>query len=444
MKRITYYIFSAFLLLSMAACKDFLDVKPKGVVLPEKLTDYEGILNSLTMTQTFPAALMYCTDDYYGEYSPIDKSIQANMYLWRQELDINDQVSPVIWGQLYRVIYDANVIIKHVMSSKDGSDQKKREVLGEALVVRADAYFTLLTVFAKAYDPASATKDPGLPLITSNDVTEKTPPRSSLQATLDTIINNSVRAAEVLPQSNLNRYRGTRYTAYGLLSRVYLYMGDYVNSAKYANQALQASHQLIDYNTITSAAGIPVSDLNPEILWQKASDDYSIPSFLLYTDDLKTYFNSDDLRYTYLTLTNAKGLGRGSSPGRANFGITFAEMYLNVAEAAARDKDVTKAMELVNKIRKVRIKTAAYQPLTAINPEDALTEVLRERRRELAYGGLRWADMKRLDREGRMPEVIRKNRKTGEVQGSLTPHSKLYTFQIPIRVRNFNPKMEIN
>ncbi|WEK18293.1 MAG: RagB/SusD family nutrient uptake outer membrane protein [Candidatus Pedobacter colombiensis] len=444
MKKILFYIFNALMLMGIASCKDFLEVKPKGVILPEKLSDYENMLNSPTMTQTFPSALMYCTDDYYGEYSPVAPSIDANMFLWRREIDLNDQVSPAIWGLLYRVIYDANVIVKNAMQTKDAPEQRKKEVLGEALLVRSDAYFTLLTVFAKAYDPATAGADPGLPLVTSSDVTGSTPPRSGLRATLDTIVNNTMMASEYLPLSNLNRYRGTKAAAYGLLSRIYLYMADYPNAAKYAELGLKANHQLLDYNTYTNKNGMPVTDLNPEILWQRASEYYGVPAFLLYSDDLKTYFNATDLRYSLLTSTNAKGLNRAVPPGRANFGITFQELYLNVAEAAARGNDVPKAMETVNKIRKKRIKTVNYQDLTAGNSEAALAIVLAERRRELAYSGQRWMDMKRLDREGRMSEVIRVNKKSGVILTTLKPHSKEYTFQIPTRVRRFNPQMEIN
>jgi len=451
MKKILYCIFSAFLLLSIASCKDgFLDVKPKGVIIPEKLSDYESLLNSLTMMQTFPSALLYNTDDYYVEYAPIERSTAANMYFWRQEADVNDEVSPAIWGQLYRVIYDANVIIKNAMRTNGESEQRKKEVLGEALLVRSDAYFSLLTAFAKAYDPATAGTDPGLPLITSNDVTETAPQRSRLKATLDTILNNAVQAANDLPLTNINRYRGTKAAAYGFLARVYLYIGDYPNVDKYANLALQTNHQLIDYNTITNKNGIPVSDLNPEILWQRACEEFILPTQMLYSDNLKAQFDvtdpfkSNDLRYVFLTTSNSKGISRNSPPGRTNFGVTFPELYLSVAEVAARSGQLNKAMDLVNKIRMVRIKKAAYQPLTASDGETALAIVLAERRRELVFGGLRWMDMKRLDKEGRMPELQRINRRTGEVLATLKPHSKAYTLQIPGRVRKFNPNMDIN
>lgn len=443
-KEIPVCLFVLSLLFFLPSCKDFLEVKPKGVIIPEKLSDYENILNSFTMTQTFPSALLYCTDDYYEDYSPIDRSVQANMFFWRREVDVNDQVSPAIWGQLYRVIYDANVIVKHVMNAKEGTVQKKKEVLGEALLVRANAYFTLLTAFAKAYDPATAGTDPGLPLITSNDVTEVAPQRSRLQTTLDSIINNAQRAVEYLPLNNLNRYRSTRAGAQGFLARVYLYIGDYQKAGSYSEEALKAAHQLINYNTLGSKDDLPVTDLNPEILWQRASDEFNLPNFMLYSDNLKGYFNASDLRYTLFSGTNAKGLYRSVARGWGNFGITFPELYLNVAETAARANQLSKAMEMLNKIRVLRIKSNAYQPLTASDPESALAAVLAERRRELAFGDLRWMDMKRLDKENRMPDVQRINRKTGALLATLKAHSKDYTLQIPVRVRNFNPKMELN
>ncbi len=265
-----------------------------------------------------------------------------------------------------------------------------------------------------------------------------------MQASLDTIVNDLKQAASFLPDRNVNRYRGTTYAAYGLLARIYLYMGNFSQAGLYTDMALEAPYQLLDYNNYESSFDFPDSDQNPEILWQRACDDYQVPTFMLYSEDLKTYFNDDDLRYELLTTINSQGLNRVAPTGRANFGITFPELYLNKAEVAARNNEVDTAMSLLNRLRKMRIKTAAYQPLSAASQEDAIMEVLAERRREMAFSGQRWMDMKRLDREGRMQEIKRINPVTGEVITSLAPHSKGYTFQIPVRVRRFNPDMQIN
>jgi hypothetical protein len=437
------YILLFFVAITASSCKKFLDIKPKGIIIPEKVADYEGLLNAPSMTKTFPLNLLDFTDDNFNTFEATVQSATANGYYWRPIITINEKVSPDVWGPLYRSIYSANVIVNGVKGAVGGSDIQKQSIYAEALVVRANCYLDLLTVFAKAYDPATAGSDPGLPLVTSTDMNDKTPARSSLKATLESMIGDLNVAADALPTSNVNRYRATKYAAYGLLSRIYLYMTDYVNAKKYTDMALQAPHALLNYNTYATYLLVPVSDLNPEVLWQRAAVSGS-PIFMLYSADLKTYFNASDIRYEFLTVTNNNGLGRGSFLGVYNFGITFPEMYLTRAELLAREGKFNDAMSVVNMLRKNRIRTAGYADQSAVSAEDALIKVLAERRRELAYSGLRWFDMKRLDLESRMPEVKRMNTTTQSIEASLPPHSPKYTFEIPIRVSAFNPGMELN
>lgn len=437
------YIFLVLLALMASSCKKFLEVKPKGIIIPEKLADYEGLLNAPSMTKTFPINLLDFTDDNLNTFEVTVQSPTANGYYWRPVITINEKASPDVWGSLYRCIYSANVVINGSGSAADGSDVQKQSVLSEALVVRANCYLELLTVFAKAYNPATAATDPGMPMVTSTDVNDKVPSRSSVQATLDAIIADLKKAVESLPASNINRYRPTKYAAYGLLSRIYLYMADYTNAKIYTDLALQGPHSILNYNNYATYTLMPVYDLNPEVLWQRAAVS-GTPIFMLYSDDLNGYFNSSDIRYEFLTVTSNKGVGRASLPGEYNFGITYPEMYLVRAELMAREGKLTEAMSVINTFRKNRIRNAAYADQSAASSEDALAKVLAERRRELAYSGLRWFDMKRLDQEGRMPEVKRINPKTGAVEATLPPKSPNYTFEIPIRVSAFNPNMELN
>ncbi len=426
-----------------SSCDKFFDVKPKGLVLPETVSDYEAMLNSPTMTRTFQLNLLHFADDIHNSADELNVSPAVNGYYWRPIITINEKFSPDIWGPLYRVIYNSNVIIKGVPNSTGGTEEERQGVISEALVIRANAYFEMLTVFAKAYDASTAATDPGLPLVTSTSVVDKAPGRSSLQATLDSIINDVTKASISLPQSNINRYRVTNYIAYGLLSRVYLYMADYANAKKYTDMALQAPHGFLDYNTMADYQDAPAYELSPEVLWQRTSASGG-PTFMIYSEDLNSYFDTTDLRYSLLTVTNNNGLGRSGFRGAYNFGITFPELYLTKAELLAREGNYEEAMEIVNMLRKYRIKTDSYVEQTAASGNEAFEKVLAERRRELAYSGLRWFDMKRLDQEGLMPEVKRINRETMEVITTLPPNSPKYTFEIPVRVQMFNPEMELN
>jgi len=59
---------------------------------------------------------------------------------------------------------------------------------------------------------------------------------------------------------------------------------------------------------------------------------------------------------------------------------------------------------------------------------EALDTILVERRKELAFRGLRWSDLRRLNKEG---WGIMLNRNLNGVPYTLPPNSELYTLPIP-------------
>lgn len=444
MKRYLIYCFVCGLWsFGLSGCDSFLDVKPKGVLLPETLQDYEAMLNSPTMTRTFPIILLDFTDDLYHDFDLLNRSASANGYYWRAVLTENEKANPDVWGPLYRVIYNTNVIINGAPQASDATASEIESVVAEALVIRAACYLDLLTVFANAYDPETAAADSGLPLVTSISVTDQAPNRSSVQETLNLMIGDVRRAIEALPAHPINRYRVSTFAAHGLLARIYLYMGAFDEALMHTNHALEGSHQLLNYNDYATDSEVPSYERNPEVLWQRAAVS-GTPLFMLYSDDLLSYLNETDKRFEFLTVANNSGFGRSSFAGSYNFGITYPELYLTKAEVLARKGETEAAMDLVNHIRRHRIRTGDYVVQTALTTDEALDYILSERRRELAFSGLRWFDMKRLDREGRMPEIHRIDRGDRSVLATLAPHGANYTFEIPIRVRMFNPAMPLN
>ena len=425
-----------------ASCNKFLEVKPKGVILPETVSDYEGLLNSSSLTETFPSHILYFADDVQGQFRITDRSSAANAYYWKNQLEQNAEVSPPIWGLLYRSIYNTNIIIRYVEEATEGSDQQKKQLLGEAMAIKADCYFNLLTTYAKAYDASSASTDPGLPLVTTTDVTEKTPERSSVAATIDEIISLLKQAADYLPSASISRIRANKYAAYAILARVYLYMHDMENASLYAGKALEADHELLDYNNYTRET-LPAAEASPETIWMRLSDDWGLPAFMIYSDDLLQYFGDDDLRIPMFR-RDPLPITRTYANGNPGFGPSFPEMYLIVAEAAAKQGHTQQAIDLLNMLREKRIRIDMYTELSAGTPEEALDMVMAERRREMAFSGQRWMDMKRLDAENRMPAVVRKNYETGETEATLEPGGSAYTLEIPTRVLQFNPEMTKN
>ena len=437
-----FQLFILFLFVTVfIGCKKFLDVVPKGVVIPEKVEEFNLMLNSAPLTSSFPQQLLYASDDINTPYSKTDNNPDANAYFWSTQLNNSVEASPAVWGPLYRSIYNTNVIINKVMDARDGTEKKKKQILGEALTFRAAFYFDLATFYTKAYDKQTASTAPGIPLVTSTDVTEKTPPRASLQATFDTIVTNLKTAAEYLPVSNVSNARINKYAAYGLLSRVYLYMQDYTNAELYAGKALKGAHALVDYNDYV----VPLSEDNTDILWHRLPNDIAAIFYVTYSNELIDLYGDDDLRKELLAV-DYYGIGEYYWGGYdyGSFGISFPEIYLTQAEALARSGKIGEAMDIVNLIRVKRIANYAYEPVEATSKEEALKIVLNERRLELPLRGTRWMDMKRLDAQGKMPVVERVDVFTAEVLEKLAPKSTHYTFEIPSRVLMFNPNMEKN
>ena len=143
-------------------------------------------------------------------------------------------------------------------------------------------------------------------------------------------------------------------------------------------------------------------------------------------------YHPDDLRLPLYYQLNTRGyysIKRGYTRSLYAFtGLATDELYLIKAECAARRDDVPAAQTYLNELLVHRFRTGTYTPLSFSNGEDALTHVLRERRKELVWRGLRWQDLKRLNREG---HNITLTRQVNGITYTLPPNDPRYVFPIP-------------
>ncbi|MDR2285305.1 MAG: RagB/SusD family nutrient uptake outer membrane protein [Sphingobacterium sp.] len=435
------YILGLIVAVSMfSSCDKYLEVEPKGIVIPKRFEEFNAILNAEINTNCYPDHLAYASDDVYAPHPLIAQDPLANAYFWREIIDVDNDAAPAIWGPLYRQIYNTNIIINNIGAVTDASEEKKKQLLGEALAERANAHFVLVTAFTKAYDPATAGRLPGIPWVTYTDVTTATPPRTTLQETMGLILADLKDAEGYLSTSRLNKTRFNKAVAQAILSRVYLYMGNFEEARKYAELALKEPHKIIDYNNYPSPS--PSQDKNTEILWLRTTTYRVLIYDLRYSNDLVNTFAADDLRMklfaflnngTYMRLDNYWGL----------YGIRFSELKLTQAEALAQANDLDGALKILNELRALRIASPSYQPVVSTNKTEVLKWVLSERRRELAFGSNRWMDMKRLAKLG-LGEPARRQSVDHKDLLSIDPATYSYTFEIPSRVLIFNPGMPKN
>jgi hypothetical protein len=439
-----------------SGCKKYLDIKPKGYLIPQTVEDFENLLNNFEMVKPISSTLEVFTDDYYlpkfdkNKYT-INPVNQA--YLWAPNV-FNSQVEykyDSFYNQLYNNIYHYNAVINEVDKAPGGTAERKAIVKARARLGRALSYWYLINLYAKPYNAATAATDPGVNLPTSTDINAKLAARNNVQDCFAFILNDLNEAIPFLPLSASNGFQFTKGAGYGVLARTYLMMARYVESGAAARAALKTNDKLVDYNseyTTFSWAGYnflswketgPLQNLlmpeNLLVLNYTINSDFAVPPL---TEQL---FAADDIRrasfFPFITYSNNIPAWDGKTylfstylGNKPNMGIGTPEMYLVSAEAYARTGNIGAAMADVNWLRKHRIKSAAYTDLTAGNEKDALGIILTERRRELLCKGVRWFDMRRLNSDPDFGFTAKHYFKDGTFI-ELAPGSPRYVLRLP-------------
>jgi len=239
----------------------------------------------------------------------------------------------------------------------------------------------------------------------STDVNDK-PIRLSLKETMNLIIADLKLASDYLTDQNVTYpTRPNRNAALGLLSRVYLAMGDYEQALATSNRALESYDQLMDYNQIDRDKKYPFERFNPEVLFFSihAAENLSRESVLRIDTVLYDSYTDSDLRKTRFFSKQADGYFAftGDYSGNSNAqkfnGITTAELWLTKAECEARLGQLTLASKTIKFLTDKRYSsTVAIEPFPAAQDE-LLKFIYAERRKELLLRGIRWMDLRRLE-----------------------------------------------
>lgn len=433
-------LFPLLVSLSFGCVKEFLDKKPeKSLVVPKTLADFQALLDN---GYNFMNRTSYLTQVSDGDFE-IDQSdihsldnVEKNSYLWKSDVFEGDVVMD--WNLPYRQIFYANVVIEGLenIEIRDVNVQNYNEVKGSALFYRAYALNQLVQQFAATYEPKSAKEILGVPIRTDSDVNIKVK-RGTLEGNYNQIISDIKESIPLLPDVSERKTRPSKAAAFALLARVYLIMGEYNLAVEMSTNALSFQGELIDYNELNVSVTFPFSNgrkvYNKEIIYY--TDRFL--SFFYYlntvkaTSNLFEKYNVNDLRLDLFY--NASFGFKGSYSGSALdifTGLATDELYLIRAECYARTGNIPEAMEDLNTLMKKRWNNSVpYVSFEADNETDALTIILAERRKELVTRGLRWSDLRRLNKDPRFQVTLERSYQ-GEVY-RLLPNDKRYTFPIP-------------
>lgn len=431
----------------LTACNKYLDVIPKGYKLLTTVDDYDQWLNDpgLWGSSSILGVLNVLGDNYDMPAIAVPAASEPELlYTWAQQ----PAQTASLWGIHYLRISSYNTVISGIDAATGGIEQRKKALKAEALLGRAYEYFYLINEYGKPFDSATAATDPGVQIIVSDNVSQQVPPRSTVKEVYDFILADLQAAIPNLPDDNSkNRFRASAAAGYSLLARMYLSIRNYNKASENAALALDKSvgQAMINYATLGASTALPALSVRQDAIFARGDQSTATP-----TQQFLKFFSIRDRRLNlfYAPVSDLTFSQRGLTKftmtlAAINIGTSVQEMKLIIAEAAARNNDLTEALKQLDEVRKNRIISVFYTPYKSDDKNFVLQKVLEERQFEFPFHGMRWFDMRRLDAEERMTAVNRLDAQ-GNIIATLQPHSFRYTLLVPDYVLQYNPGMEQN
>ncbi|WP_172282372.1 RagB/SusD family nutrient uptake outer membrane protein [Chryseobacterium sp. LAM-KRS1] len=323
-----------------------------------------------------------------------------------------------LYGAAYNVIAKANFVLKHINNGVI-TGAEKNSIEAEVRAIRAMAHFDLVRAYAKIpTQSGDAGNSIGIYYSESFDPTQSGGISRNLTVNqvYDKIIADLQFALNNINVTSADKGRLTKAAIYGLLSRVYLYKGDYNNVISNGQQALGLSPSVTSRSNFTniwkstSTDGVLFQVLNSAqenvtvgVAYNQTIGGQIRSEFVVDYNFYNSYASTDIRKSTYFTTGTYSGktynnvMKYSTVGGAANVVpikyLRTAEVVFNMAEAYYKTGNEAQALILLNSIRAERY--SPYTPGTETG-QALLNAIYNERRLELAFENDRWYTLKRL------------------------------------------------
>lgn len=476
--RLKKILLSAALLSTLFACKKAINIEEESLIIgPDALKTVanceQGVIGAYATFNPDMAILLNST--FSDEVKKSEFYNAATTHEWQfstTDVTIRDNFTAIY--PLYAIIDRVNRVLQALPIATAGTDSARSRLKGEALFLRAFAHFELFRYYSGSYHPDSL----GMVYmqVTNSEPTtpyariKMAPYFVKLKADLDT-------AKNLLPDNFTDIFRATKMAATGLQARVALYTKDWPGAETLSSEYIaklpladktafpniwsDASNAELAWKIKKTAAvsrigslfrGTSSKNANTGVItmgtvtWQptnKLWDSYDPVNDIRFN----TYLKDEPLlsaagRPSHIIKKYAGGAYAGSTENIGD-GKMFrtGEMYLIRAEARAEQDKFTgagSAEEDLNALRTARI--TGYVAETFASKEAAITAVVNERFKELAYEGHRFWDLKR-----RGLPVERLPSEAPTVTGTTLPANNFrFTLPIPLTEIQANSLIQQN
>jgi len=418
--------------------KDWLEAKSDiTLTIPTTIKDMQALLDNTSVINVGGQTLGEIgSDNIYltsSAWTSLVSSTERLAFVWDNDIYQQSQAL-ASWNDTYKRIYYCNTVLENIskIEASTYNIHSVRNIQGSALFYRAFAFYDIVSIFAPLYDATTAGNNMGIPLRLSSDFNVQSV-RSSVTATYGQILNDLYLAKELLPEIPLYKTHPSKPAVYGMLARVFLSMQEYDTAKLYADSCLRLNNSLMNFNSLTATSAEPIPAFNLEtIYFNGMATAGSLRNSNVDTTLYRMYTN-DDLRKNVffsgaLPVVKFKGTYTQRLTVQFN-GLATDELYLIRAECLARVGNKNDAMDDLNKLLQSRWKTGTFIPYTATDADDALRQILTERRKELLYRGLRWTDLRRLNKDPRFAVTLTRN--VNNTVYSLPPNDLRYVQLFP-------------
>jgi len=356
--------------------------------------------------------------------SPLGRATNFLAYNWNHAGNVGSVTNLFIVG--YQAISYANLPLKYIDKLPAGAD--KNDIAAQARAIRGMVHFDLVRAYCKIpTQSADANASMGIDYVDKYDPSAVSEGRKLTVAQVyDRIIDDLTFAANNISSSTTDKGRLSKAAVLGLLSRVYLYKGDYQNSITYGQQSITLSSSvgsLTNFPLIWSSNNTDgvlfkvLNSLNESVttgvVYQQGATatggniraEYVVPK------SVYSLFTSNDIRKAAYMRQSTYTSGSSSLTGNSvikyavNTGggtpanvieikyLRTAEVYLNVAESAFKAGNEPLANTLLNTLKAQRY--TGYVPVT-LSGTALWNEIMLQRRLELAFETDRFYTLKRL------------------------------------------------
>ncbi|MBV4360045.1 RagB/SusD family nutrient uptake outer membrane protein [Pinibacter aurantiacus] len=224
-------------------CKKFLSELPDNRVDMDNPSNITVDNISAILVNAYPKAnyMGFCeamsdnVDDKLG-----GSLVLSNFYPY-QFADANNNHSQdmptAYWDECYKAIALCNQALEAIGKATNPKTFNAQK--GEALVARAYAHFMLVNLFAKTYDPATASTDPGVPYATKPEtIVFGQYTRGTVASTYDSIRNDLLTGISLISDDSYTvpKYHFTKAATNAFATRFYLFKQQYDSAVIFASK----------------------------------------------------------------------------------------------------------------------------------------------------------------------------------------------------------------